>query len=184
LPPTILIAPPDAIQSLQSQPDLRESQAFSDADSSLALRAIQDLLPPVIAIERNFAASLSGQALIKRIRTDVKLRRCEIATVGIRRASRHKVTESVEVIIDEHPAHLVDISTTGALVLSASALKPRQRIRVVLQAGYRPLTALVVWTHFELPIEGPRYRAGIEFVASAGEMVEGFISTIKRAPDS
>ena len=177
-PPTILIAPAEAIPSLQSQPYLRESHAFADSESHLALKAIQELLPPVVAIERNFAASLAGQALIKRIRGDAKLRGCEIATVGVRRAQRHKVSEMVEIVIDEHPANLLDISATGALVVSPSSLKPRQRIRVILRTGERPLTAIVVWVHFELPHEGPRYRAGIEFVASAGEMVEGFISTI------
>ena len=176
--PTILIAPAEAIPGLQSQPSLRESRAFPDSESHLALHAIQELTPPIIALERNFAASMAGQALVKRIKGDAKLRRCEIATVGIRRARRHKVTERVEIAIDEQPANLLDISSTGALVLSPCSLKPRQRIRVTLRPGDRPLTALVVWVHFELPHEGPRYRAGIEFVASAGEMVEGFISTI------
>ena len=175
---TILIAPAEAIPVLQSQPYLRESQAFTDTDSELALKAIQDLLPPVIAIERNFAASLSGQALIKRIKGDENLRSCEIATVGPRRARRHSVSKTVQITIDENAASLLDISATGALVVSTGSLKPRQRIRVTLRAGERALTAIVVWVHFELPPEGPQYRAGIEFVASAGEMVEGFISTI------
>ena len=145
-----------------------------------ALRAIQDRLPPVIAIERTFAGSLPGQGLIKRIKGDVKLRQCAIEMVGIRRAERFRVG-SVEIHIDDNPAQLLDISTAGALVVSAWSLKPRQRVRVMLRSGERAVTALVVWAHFELPNEGPRYRAGIEFVASATEPVAEFMTTVVTA---
>ena len=84
--PTVLIALADAIPVLQQQPYLRESQAFTETELAVALNAIRELLPPVIAIERNFAGTLPGQGFIKRIKTDPTLRRCEIETVGIRRA--------------------------------------------------------------------------------------------------
>jgi len=177
---TILIAPAEAIPGLQSQPSLRDSRAFPDNETDLALKAIQELVPPVVAIERNFAASLPGQAFIKRIKGDTKLRRCEIATVGVRRARRHRVREVIDILIDEDPASLLDISSTGALVVSSSSLKPRQRIRVILRAGERPLTALVVWVHFELPPEGPRYRAGIEFFDPDTDPLQKFIDAKKK----
>jgi hypothetical protein len=164
---------------LQQQPYLRESRAFPDTETNLALNAIREILPPVVAIERNFAATLPGQAFIRRIKTDLTLKRCEIEIIGLRRSARHKLTRVVEISIDENPAEVLDISMTGAHVVSAWSLKPKQRIRVVLRAGERPLTALVVWAHFELPNEGPRYRAGIEFVSTAADIVSEFMSTLE-----
>jgi hypothetical protein len=50
-------------------------------------------------------------------------------------------------------------------VLSTSLLRPNQRVRVSIVDGAKPLrfSATVVWSTFELPKGGARYRAGIEF---------------------
>jgi hypothetical protein len=176
--PAILIGPADALPVLKNQPYLRDCQAFADTDTNLALDAIREKLPPVIAIERNFAATASGQGFIRRIKADPALQRCEIEMVGIRRAERHKLSPTVDISLDGESATLLDVSVTGVHVMSPWSLKPKQRVRVALRAGAPPLTGIVVWAHFELPNEGPRYRAGIEFVASAAESVREFIATL------
>jgi hypothetical protein len=176
--PAILIGPADALPILKNQPYLRDCRAFADTDANLALAAIREQLPPVIAVERNFAATASGQGFIKRIKADSALQRCEIEMVGIRRSERHKFLPTVEIFVDGEIATLLDVSVTGAHILSPWSLKPKQRLRIVLRSGAPPLIGIVVWAHFELPDEGPRYRAGIEFVASAADSVREFIATL------
>ena len=99
---------------------------------------------------------------------------------GTRRAERHVVNKSIEVLIDGNPATLVNISLVGAQVLSASLLRPNQRIRMSLVDATRPMrfNGVVAWANFEMPKEGPRYRAGVNFYDAAPDMVARFIETI------
>jgi len=104
----------------------------------------------------------------------------EVQQTGTRRAERHVVTGNVEVLIDGNPATLVNISLVGAQVLSASLLRPNQRIRMSLVDATRPMrfNGVVAWAAFEMPKEGPRYRAGVNFYDAAPDMVARFIETI------
>lgn len=97
-----------------------------------------------------------------------------------RRADRHVVNRNIEVLIDGNPATLVNISMVGAQVLSASLLRPNQRIRMSLVDATRPMrfNGVVAWATFEMPKEGPRYRAGVNFYDAAPDMVARFIETI------
>ena len=99
---------------------------------------------------------------------------------GTRRAERHVVRGNIEVLIDGNPATLVNISLVGAQVLSASLLRPNQRIRMSLVDATRPMrfNGVVAWAAFEMPKEGPRYRAGVNFYDAAPDMVARFIETI------
>ena len=56
--------------------------AFSDADALKALEAITREKPRVIALEKLFAATSRGAALIKRIKADPSLIGCEIKIVA------------------------------------------------------------------------------------------------------
>jgi hypothetical protein len=56
--------------------------AFSDADALKALEAITREKPRVIALEKLFAATSRGAALIKRIKADPALTGCEIKIVA------------------------------------------------------------------------------------------------------
>lgn len=76
--------------------------------------------------------------------------------------------DGLTVRIDGEEAVLVNLSENGAQVISSSALRPNQRLRVVLPlAPDTRLSATVIWASFELlaegPSRGPRYRAGIDF---------------------
>ena len=99
---------------------------------------------------------------------------------GTRRAQRYVISGNVEVLVDGNPAALINISLIGAQVISPSSLRPNQRVRMSLVDEARPIrfNGVVAWASFEMPKEGPRYRAGIHFYDAAPEMVTRFIESI------
>lgn len=168
MPDTVIVAAPEYLPALQEQDEFGDALAFSDADALRALEAITRDRPKVIALERQFAATSRGAALIKRIKADPKLRKCEIRLVshdgdseevqqperapaspeaapvkldqrGTRRAARVKIVEGVEVLIDGSPATLIDLSVVGAQVISLTILRPNQRVRMTLPDEERPI---------------------------------------------
>ena len=211
----VLIAAEDLLPALKARAleDDGELIAFSDTDALRALDIISRRRPRVVALERTFAATPRGAALINRIKADPTLSGSEIRVVshdddsrvvsraaagdraaepepagstapapiaaaviapaptldkrGTRRATRYKIAGAVEVIVDGNTATLVDLSTIGAHVLSATILKPNQKVRMTVadeQITMR-FNAIVAWAFFEMPPKiGPRYRAGIEFL--------------------
>src|SRR5262245_146274 len=174
-----------------------ELLTFPDSDALRALDVITKRRPSIVALDRAFAASPRGAALINRIKADPALVNSEIRVVshdshhalivsgeqredaggvfdisdaptqtaqaldesGTRGTPRVTMARGVEVLIDGNAAVLVDLSIGGAQVLSATVLKPSQRIRVTLSdtLGIIRLTGNVAWATFEIP---PRYRAG------------------------
>jgi hypothetical protein len=95
-----------------------------------------------------------------------------------RRASRFKILESLNAVVENGQATLVNISTLGAQVVSQPALKPTQKIKIALPDGNDTvrLTAHVAWATFEQPQPGtaPHYRAGMEFTDAAQEILEDY----------
>ena len=162
MPPTVLIASPEFLPALQERKELGEVVAFADTDALKALDLITRQRPKVVALERDFAATSRGTALINRIKADRSLTECEIRIIshdngdgttspvsvvetaapamvaapldqtGTRRAPRFSITEGVEVQVDGKPAALINLSLVGAQVLSPTILKPNQRVRFVL----------------------------------------------------
>ena len=86
-------------------------------------------------------------------------------------------------VIDGNNAALVDLSVIGAQVVSATILKPNQRVRMSIADGKRPLrfNAGVAWASFELAKTGPQYRAGIEFFDAEPAAVQKFCDAKKRS---
>lgn len=176
---TVLIAPPEHLGGLQEQRGLKGAQAFADTDAHMALDLITRERPQLIALERNFATSRRGVALVNRIKADPELASTEIRIVFSRRAPRFKVTREIQVVIDGNPASVIDISMVGAQVISSSSLRPNQRIRMSLDTDQAVrFNANVAWATFELPVEGPRYRAGIQFHDVNAEMLTRLIEAI------
>jgi hypothetical protein len=104
----------------------------------------------------------------------------QLDRTGTRRAERVAITRNVAVLIDGNPATLVNISVVGAQVLSPSLLRPNQHVRMSLVDEARPIrfNGVVAWAAFEMPKEGPRYRAGVNFYDAAPDMVTRFIESI------
>jgi hypothetical protein len=173
-----------------------EVLAFSDGETLRALETITKRKPKVVALERLFAVTPRGAALIHRIKADPTLRLSEIRVLehnsdytrviprpapaapaaapldqrGTRRAARVRIKEKVTVVVDGKVATLVDLSTVGAQVVSTGGLKPNQRVDVALADSVEKVkcVATVIWTAFELSAGAARYRAGLDFVETDG----------------
>jgi hypothetical protein len=197
-----------------------EFLTFADTEPIQALQAILERRPRLIVLERLFAATPRGAALINRIRTDPQISGAdvrvmshsgdyvrqvsrstiveepaplEVASVlvgedyaavpvatgppsdtpreldwhGTRRAPRHRLRSGVEIQLDGNPVSIIDMSVVGAQVVSATILRPNQRVRVSVPTDdfVMRFRGTVAWAKFELPrpSESPRYRAGVEF---------------------
>jgi PilZ domain len=224
----VLIAAVNLTPALRERlSDEGEVLTFADTEPIQALQTILEQRPRLIVLERLFAATPRGAALINRIKTDQHIAQSEIrvmshtgdytrvvsrgaaaeqapaadppanapsytvlgdeadspqhsdATVataepprhldwhGTRRAPRYRIRQGVEVQLDGNPASLVDLSVVGAQVLSATILRPNQRVRISVPTDdfVMRFRGAVAWAKFELPnpTEPPRYRAGVEF---------------------
>jgi hypothetical protein len=191
---TVLIASPDLLPTLKERAAGLDGEllTFSDADALRALETITARKPQVVMLERLFAATPRGAALINRIKADRSLAKSEIRVVsrdsehvrvshrkpvavvnpaldqrGTRRAQRYKVTGQMTVKVETKAATLIDLSTVGAQIISSSVLKPSQKLRMSMADDQATLSfsATVAWASFEMaPEGGARYRAGLEFV--------------------
>ena len=169
MPPTVLIASPEFLPALQERKELGETVAFADTDALKALDLITRQRPKVVALERDFAATSRGTALINRIKADPSLTECEIRIIshdngdgttspvavvetpapsvvaapldqtGTRRAPRFSIAEGIEVQVDGKPAALINLSLVGAQVVSPTILKPNQRVRFILADKPKPI---------------------------------------------
>ncbi|MCX6552041.1 MAG: PilZ domain-containing protein [Acidobacteria bacterium] len=121
---------------------------------------------------------VSADGTVAPVESPVTPRWLPLDTSGTRRVPRIRIRAGVSVQIDGTTAELVDLSTKGAQVLSATVLKPNQRVRVVLSIEPDTTRAVgpVAWATFEL-LKGtpePRYRAGIEFSVAEAEPILRF----------
>ena len=154
---------------------------FTDAEALRALEVISKRRPAVVALERVFAATPRGAALINRIKADPALSKSEIRVVshdtdestvaqaspaaagaapaapldhiGTRRAPRFRIAPGVEISMDGKTATLVDLSAVGAHVVSPTVLKPNQKLRLSLadEQATLRIAASVAWASFEMP---------------------------------
>ena len=222
MPPcAVLIAAPQYLPTLKQRTGEPRSEVltFSDADALRALGVILKRRPGVVALERVFAETPRGAALINRIKADPALARSEIRVVshdsddvrvsprtvepaapspivsvsagfapaldlrGTRRAKRFRIGGQVDVLVDGNIATLVDLSVVGAQVISATILKPNQRVRMALpdEMDTMRFNTTIAWASFEIPPQsGPRYRAGIEFVNAEASAVGTFCERYKK----
>jgi PilZ domain len=216
-----------------------ELMTFADTEPIQALQAILEHRPRLIVLERLFAATPRGAALINRIKTDAQLARAEVRVMshtgdymrqvskpaeadrpsipepepvgarvddstetrttvmpaataeaprqldwhGTRRAPRYRLRQGVTIQLDGNPAGVVDLSVVGAQVLSATILRPNQRVRISVPTDefMMRFRGAVAWAKFELPnpSEPPRYRAGVEFVDADATAMDDFCARHK-----
>lgn len=210
-----------------------ELLTFSDTEPIQALQAILERRPQLIVLERLFAATPRGAALINRIKTDPQLGQSEVRVMshtgdymrqvaraapasasapvaagvaeaggsslavasqappaasepaprpldwqGTRRAPRLRMKDGADIQLDGNPAAVVDVSAVGAQVLSATILRPNQKVRVSIAQDDRitRCRGTVAWAKFELPRTSspPVYRAGVEFHDADAGVVDMF----------
>lgn len=222
----MLIGAADVLPSLKERADTATGEVltFTDADALRALEVITKRKPAIVAVERVFAGTPRGAALINRIKCDPSLLGSEIRLVshddkdawagprgrsgaaggngaaavasahattpvqlldqrGTRRAPRFRLSGEMDVLVDGNQAALVDLSTLGAQLVSATVLKPSQRVRLAFfdAQGTVRFNASVAWASFEIPPESvPRYRAGLEFIDANPAAVDAYCARHKR----
>jgi hypothetical protein len=215
----VIIAATNLMDGLRARLDTDgELLTFADTEPIQALQAILQQVPQLVVLERLFAATPRGAALINRIRQDPQLQTVEVRVMshsgdfvrqvggapsedtgpdievvsasndtellapiptvtstdrqldwhGTRRAPRFPLRSGARIQLDGNPVAVVDLSTIGAQVVSATILRPSQRVRVSVPTDnfVMRFRGQVAWAKFELPNpkEAPRYRAGVEFV--------------------
>ena len=199
---TVAIAAADRLSQMLERIGAIDGEllAFTDVDALTALETIVKRRPQMVALERLFAASPRGAALINRIKADKKLNASEIRVFahdsdvvrvvprpetapvqaldqGTRRAPRVKVDASASIVVDGTASVLVDLSTVGAQVITTSALKVNQQVALALvdREANIGFNGKVAWTSFEIaPNTGPRFRAGIEFIDANAADVDAY----------
>ena len=203
-----MVAASDHLAGLKERAaaDAGELLTFTDAEALTALQTIVKRRPTVVALERMFAVTPRGAALINRIKADPALRQAEIRVMahnsdytrvvpraappaapaldqrGTRRAPRFKMADKTVVALDGKSGSVLDLSIVGAQVVAPSGLRPNQRVAVALidETGQAKCSATVAWTSFEMsPAGAPRYRAGINFEDADAAAVDAFINRHK-----
>lgn len=93
---------------------------------------------------------------------------------GTRQVARWEIQGNLEILVNGEQGHLVDLSGSGAQILIAVHVRPRQilRLTVVDEAGETRLRARVAWSAAETAGRQVRYRAGIEFIDADPELIE------------
>jgi CheY-like chemotaxis protein len=230
------------IAATNLMPSLRELLAgegellvFADTEPIQALQAILEQRPSLIVLERLFAATPRGAALINRIKTDPQLAHAEVRVMshsgdytrqvakpaaepapaapvathnsggaatasapvaapasegvrpldwhGTRRATRFRARSGIEIQVDGNAASVVDVSTVGAQLLSATILRPNQKVRISIPNDdfVMRFRGTIAWAKFEMPspTAAPRYRAGVEFIDADGAAVDDYCSKVK-----
>ena len=198
-----MVAASDLLSGLKERAGAADGEllTFTDAEALGALQTIMKRRPHVVALERTFAVTPRGAALINRIKADPSLRQAEIRILahnsdymrvvpraappaapaldqrGTRRAPRVKMAENVAVVLDGKSGTVIDLSIVGAQVVSSSGLKPNQRVAMALidETANVRFNASVAWTSFEMsPSGAARYRAGINFEDADPSSVDAF----------
>jgi hypothetical protein len=119
-PCAVLIAAPEFLPALRQRtghPDNFELLTFSDAEALRALEVITKRRPRVVTLERLFAATPRGAALIHRIKADPSLVQSEIRVVAHGDADVQPPAQKAD------PASSVAAATAAAVPLPA--LDPR-----------------------------------------------------------
>src|SRR5262249_15969822 len=78
----ILIGTAEHLSAFRERDDFKDAQTFSDTEALRALETITRKRPDVVSLERAFASTTRGAALINRIKADPKLSSCEIRIVA------------------------------------------------------------------------------------------------------
>ncbi|MBW8867272.1 MAG: PilZ domain-containing protein [Acidobacteria bacterium] len=200
----MIIGAPDFLPGLSERASALnghgELLTFSDIEPLRALDTISKRRPQLIALERLFAVTPRGVALINRIKADPALRDSEIRVLehnsdysrvvprpaavlplpidqrGTRRAPRLRMADKPTVIVDAKIATVIDLSTVGAQVVLSVGLKPNQQTEVAFNDGTTRVKcmATVVWTSFEMTESGARYRAGLDFVDADAAAIDAY----------
>jgi len=102
------------------------------------------------------------------------------AWVAVRLSPRYGFSEPVAVQVNGTASQLCDLSVGGCQVLSQTALKPNQTVKVTLPGAPKAISCSgkIVWAKLEAPALGrpAGYRAGVQFAKPDHAAIEAFIA--------
>ncbi len=97
----------------------------------------------------------------------------------VRLAVRYSFREPFTITVNGDTGLLVDISVAGCQLVSSSAVRPNQAVKVLLPSGDTSIacTGKVMWARFEPRASGGAfgYRAGVQFTKPDQPALEAFI---------
>jgi hypothetical protein len=157
-------------------------------DASFALTARGAALVAAIKADRSLASLklrvLSNDVDLMRRLLQTESRPAEpvlthspsIDRMDRRGSARVVIGEGVQVIANGEPSRLVDLSATGAQVVTDSRMRPKQRVRLTLDDGSAQsrLNGVVAWAVAEPAGARLQYRSGVRFVDADADVLEGF----------
>jgi hypothetical protein len=150
---TVLIASPEHLQLLKAREDLATAQAFPDAEALRALDIITRQRPGVIALEKMFATTSRGAALINRIKADPALSTCEIRIVA------H----------DSEPSRAPSRQSQAAAESAVAVVEPPPPAAALDQRGTRRAPRFRIAEGVEVSIDGN--PAALQDLSIVGAMV-------------
>lgn len=102
---------------------------------------------------------------------------------GTRRAARYSMKPVVEARINGAPGQLINLSTTGAQVVTQIRMRPTEKVRLALTDATTELRLVgaVAWASLEIGARGrQQYRAGLELCAADEEVMERYCQRNRR----
>jgi hypothetical protein len=103
----------------------------------------------------------------------------------VRQAPRVRMGPKFEVSVDGAAGTLVDLSTSGAQIVTPKSMRPNHAVRIVVprEDGQVRCKGRVVWAALESvrPDGTPLYRAGVKFTEVDGPALEAFLAQQSRA---
>ncbi len=99
-----------------------------------------------------------------------------------RGAKRVVMTTDLDIQIDAAPGKLIDLSISGAQVLTSFSMKPNRLVKVTLPMGDSLIAckAKVAWSRLEPKAGQLLYRAGVAFMSADPIALEAFLSGHKK----
>lgn len=99
-----------------------------------------------------------------------------------RGAKRVAISSQVDIQIDGTEGKLIDLSVTGAQVLTPSSMKPNRLVKVTLPMGDSMIAckAKVMWSRLEPKSGQLWYRAGVSFTGADQFALEAFLKSHRK----
>ena len=99
-----------------------------------------------------------------------------------RGAKRVAISTEVEVQIDGTEGKLIDLSVTGAQVLTPFSMKPNRLVKLTMPMGDSLIAckAKVMWSRLEPKSGQLWYRAGVSFTSADQFALEAFLSSHRK----
>jgi chromosome segregation ATPase len=98
----------------------------------------------------------------------------------VRMSTRYGFREKIEIQVNSGSGWLSDLSLGGCQLLSRTALKPKQSLKITLPHGEKGLlcTGKVIWARLEPPAAGQplSYRGGVQFSNADQSAIEAFLA--------